>query len=277
MRRAGQIPGSRFARLIGRFAQFVGRVAPFGRRQSGTAACSSRGFPRVDLEEMAVAQLVHDLKNQLILLSGCADNLAEVVMGQADQEIAELRQCVDRAMQLTREILAVPEPPSGLRRPVDLNQIVASIAEMISPIAADRVLVRLRLSPVPVPVLAEPRELERIVLNLALNACDAITGEGELTLETAVVRPQDGGRFRWLSSRPVGRLTVIDSGRGMTPELRARIFEPFFSTKETGTGVGLSSVAFTVRQLHGTVVADSQPGRGASIIVTLPLATVPRS
>ena len=221
---------------------------------------------------MAVTQLVHDLKNRLILISGCADNLAEVVTGQADQEIADLRQCVHRAMLLTREILAAAAPPAGVRPSIDLNGVVVSIAEMISPVAADRVLLRLRLSAVPVPVAAELRALERIVLNLALNACDAIAGEGVLTIETAVVRPQDGGRSGRFSSRPAVRLTVTDTGPGMRPEVRARIFEPFFSTKETGTGVGLSSVAFTVRQLHGTVVAETEPGRGTSIIITLPLA-----
>ena len=271
MRRAGQTPGLRSSRSIRRFAQFVGRfLPPFGRGQSQLPST-------VDLAEMAVAQLVHDLKNQLMLVSGCADNVAEVVTGQADQEIAEMRQSLDRAMLLAQEILAAAEPPSAFRRPVDLNQVVASIAEMMSPVAADRVLLQLRLSPEPVPVLAELRELERIVLNLALNACDAITGDGLLTIETAIVRPQEGGRFDRFSSRPAVRLTVTDTGRGMTPEIRARIFEPFFSTKETGAGVGLSSVAFTVRQLHGTVVAESKPGRGTSIIVTLPLAPAPRT
>ena len=272
MRRTGQISGPRSTGFIRRFTQFIGRFVTFGRSPSLTPAGSSGRPSRVDPAEMAVAPLVHDLKNQLILISGCADNLAEVVTGQADQEIADLRQCVDRAMRLTREILAAANEPSGVRRPVDLNQVVVSIAEMISAVAADRVLVRLRLSPMPVPVVAELRELERIVLNLALNACDAITGEGLLTIETAVVRPQEHRRFGRFSSRPTIRLTVTDTGHGMTPDVTARIFEPFFSTRETGTGVGLSSVAFTVRQLHGTMVAESHLGRGTSIIVTLPLA-----
>ena len=98
-------------------------------------------------------------------------------------------------------------------------------------------------------------------------------GEGVLTIATAVVdtssHPIDGivpGRYV--------RLTVSDTGSGLTPEVRARMFEPFFSTKDAGTGLGLSSVAFTARQLLGTVTVESEPGRGTSVTVILPFAAM---
>ena len=75
-----------------------------------------------------------------------------------------------------------------------------------------------------------------------------------------------------MQEAPYARLTVTDTGHGVTPDVRARMFEPFFTTKEAGTGLGLSSVAFTVRQLHGTVSVESEPNRGTSITVILPLS-----
>jgi signal transduction histidine kinase len=121
-------------------------------------------------------------------------------------------------------------------------------------------------------VVAELVELERILMNLALNARDAMAGEGVLTIETAVVDPSSNEASEVSLPPSRAHLIVSDTGHGMTPEIRARMFEPFFTTKDYGTGLGLSSVAFTVRQLGGTVLVESKPGRGTSVSVLLPLA-----
>jgi signal transduction histidine kinase len=144
---------------------------------------------------------------------------------------------------------------------------------MMSRVAGNKIQIKLHVAPVPVMVVAEFIELERIVLNLVLNSLDAIDGEGVITIETEAVQNPSPSRVEGMREAPYARLTVTDTGRGVSPEVRARMFEPFFTTKEAGTGLGLSSVAFTVRQLHGAVSVDSEPGRGTSITVIFPLKT----
>ena len=227
----------------------------------------------VDLGDLAVAQLVHDVRNQLTVIVSCADHLATVVpTGWSSPELAHLRQCAARASVLTREILLAVRPQFSARRPLDLNHVVAAAVEMMSLVAGDGITTKLHLAPVPVMVVAEFIELERIIFNLALNSLDAMAGEGVITIETEAVRSPSPSRVEGMQEAPYARLTITDTGHGVSAEVRARMFEPFFTTKEAGTGLGLSSVAFTVRQLHGTVSVESEPNRGTSITVILPLA-----
>ena len=120
------------------------------------------------------------------------------------------------------------------------------------------------------PISADIVQIERILVNLVLNAADAMPDGGALVIETALipVAPGPGG-----AKASQVQLTVTDSGAGMTPEVKGRIFEPLFTTKPRGTGLGLTSVAYTVRQLEGTIAVDSGPNRGTTVTVTLPLHT----
>jgi signal transduction histidine kinase len=207
-----------------------------------------------------IAQLIHDLRNQLTVILGCVEDLAAVVpQGQADREIAELSCRIEQASRLTHELLASARPRPAAPHAVDLNDVIGPVVETLSRTHGDRVRLRLRVCAEPVRVLAHPDDLERILVNLALNGIDAMSGNGMLTIQTAVVGPH-------------ARLIVTDTGSGVTPEVKAHMFEPFFTTKPTGTGLGLSSVAFAVRRLHGVVSVDSEPGRGTSITVIFPLA-----
>jgi signal transduction histidine kinase len=262
--------------LTSHLKQLIRRLFRSRERASSKAAPAPRGLSsRIDLGDLAVAQLVHDLRNQLTVIIACADNLAAVVEDSqsARQQLTDLQHSAERAAVLAREILLAARPRFANRRPIDLNQVVRAVGEMLSRIMGPGIRVRLQVSPDPVQVSAEVVELERIVINLALNARDAMGGEGVLTITTAVVdtssHPIDG----IVSGRYV-RLTVSDTGSGLTPEVRARMFEPFFSTKDAGTGLGLSSVAFTARQLLGTVTVESEPGRGTSVSVILPFAAM---
>jgi signal transduction histidine kinase len=259
-----------------RLTQLIRRLVRSRDRAASHATLAPRGpSSRIDLGDLAVAQLVHDLRNQLTVIIASADNLAAVVEDSQDarQQLTDLQHSAERAAVLAREILLAARPRFANRRPIDLNQVVRAVGEMLSRIMGPGIRVRLQVSPDPVQVSAEVVELERIVINLALNARDAMGGDGVLTITTAVVdtssQPIDGivpGRYV--------RLTVSDTGSGLTPEVRARMFEPFFSTKEAGTGLGLSSVAFTARQLLGTVTVESEPGRGTSVSVILPFAAM---
>jgi two-component system, cell cycle sensor histidine kinase and response regulator CckA len=226
---------------------------------------------RVDLGDLAVGQLVHDLRNQLTLIVGCADSLATLVPTGASRELVQLRQCAARASVLSREILLATRPQFAARRPLDLNHVVAPAVEMLSRVAGDAIQMKLHLAPVPVMVIAEFIELERIILNLVLNSLDAMRDEGAITIETEAVRSPSPSRLEGMQDAPYARLTVTDTGHGVSADVRGRMFEPFFTTKEAGTGLGLSSVAFTIRQLHGTVSVESEPNRGTSVTIFLPL------
>jgi signal transduction histidine kinase len=225
--------------------------------------------PAIDPGDLTIAQFAHDLRNLMTVMIGCAECMHQhVPPGKADREFRELIQAAERASMLTQELLLTMRPRSIARSQVDLNQVVGSAFDTIARLVGKTVRVRVRVSPEPAPVAADVVEVERVLLNLALNARDAMPEGGVLTVETVVVdnpshqRSEVGGRHV--------RMTVSDTGRGMTPDVRARIFEPFFTTKETGTGVGMSSVAFTVRQLQGTLSVESQPNGGTSVIVELP-------
>jgi signal transduction histidine kinase len=211
-----------------------------------------------------VAQLVHDLRNQLMVVLGCAENLVWLMpTGQARKEIADLFTCAERASLLARQLLLGARAESADRNVIDLNQVVARAAPLLSRALSERIILRLRLSEEAMPILADVMEIERVLLNLALNARDAMGSAGVLTIETEVV----------CDPEPHAWMTVTDTGCGLTPEVRGRMFEPFFTTKESGTGLGLSSVTMTVELLQGALAVESEIGRGTSISVILPLAT----
>jgi signal transduction histidine kinase len=262
---------SRFFRFLRRLKQHLFGV---GQPSKADAPPLPSNELTPELRNPAIAQFVHDLKNQLTILLSHAENVGLVVVtGEADEEIAELRRAAERSLALTQNLLLAAQRRSTARRAIDLNEIVRATVETLAPLTADRISVRLQLPPVPVRIAAEPFELERILLNLALNACDAMADEGVLTIETAVVHGRLSGEGEGPRRGPYARLTVTDTGPGMSPEIKNRIFDPFFTTKEKGTGLGLSSVAHTVRQLQGTIFVESQRGQGTSVIVILPLTT----
>jgi signal transduction histidine kinase len=240
-------------------------------RRSETAGADDDLPPGIDPGDLAIAQFAHDLRNLMTVMIGCAEVMyQQVPPGKADREFRELRQAAERASMLTRELLLAARPASSPRGTVDLNQIVGSAFDTITRLAGEKIRVRLRVSADPAMVTADVVDVERILLNLALNGRDAMPDGGVLTIETIVVdNPADDDSA---VGGPHVRMVVSDTGRGMTPEVRARIFEPFFTTKETGTGVGMSSVAFTVRQLQGALSVESQPNGGTSVIVDLPCA-----
>ena len=217
-----------------------------------------------DPPDPAFAQLVHDLRNQLTVMIACTESLAWTVpRGVADAEIAELRACLDRTMALSTALLDQRRTAAAPAGVVDLNAVIGTATHTLTRVTRDRIALRSRRSPEPLPVRADAADIERILLNLALNAVDAMAGVGVLTIETSA------GDM----PLPHAVLTVTDTGSGIPADLQPRIFQPSFSTKPAGTGFGLSSVALTVRQLRGTIEVESEQGRGTSIIVTLPLAT----
>jgi two-component system, cell cycle sensor histidine kinase and response regulator CckA len=218
----------------------------------------------------AIILLVHDLRNLLNVINMCAASIHDKVPhGHADLEFAELQRSIDLATDLVRRFLGPGHQTSISRSPQDLNQIIIRASETLAWIVGRAIHVTLRTSRNPLLVIVDAIEVERLLINLGMNARDAMPDGGRLIIETDLV-DVDNKADRALV--PMARLRVRDTGLGMTPEVKARIFEPFFTTKATGTGLGLNSVAFTVGQLRGTLSVESETGAGTSVTVHLPLA-----
>ena len=226
----------------------------------------------MNLGDLGVAQFVHDVRNHLSLIILSAERLLQsATQNESVADLLELRQSAERASLLARELLTAARPRLVARDRLDVNEVIAHTVARPG-LLGRRIRLQLRLSPTPVIVSAEPLELERILLNIVLNAREAMPAGGTMTVETTVIHHSASASIEGLTAGPFVRVIVRDTGVGMEPEVKDRIFEPFFTTKKAGTGLGMSSVGFTVRQLQGIVSVESRPGRGTSVSVFLPWA-----
>jgi signal transduction histidine kinase/ActR/RegA family two-component response regulator len=215
--------------------------------------------------------IAHDFNNLITVITGYTQ-LALMRADPTTPEAADLRQVVeasDRAATLTHQLLAFSRKQVLQPTVLDLGDVARGIAPMLQRIIGEHIELRLEASGPLARIRADRGQLEQVLLNLAVNARDAMPEGGVLTIATGNV-PEIAQRS---PSRAVS-LIVSDTGIGMTDEIRDRIFEPFFTTKEPGkgTGLGLSTVYGIVNQSGGTVAVDSVPGGGTSFTITLPAA-----
>ncbi len=228
----------------------------------------------------AVGQLAggvaHDFNNLLAVMMGYSDLLArEVGPSQvAARRVKAIREAVDRAAALTRQLLIFSRNQPVETKICDLNGILHGMEEMLTRLIGENVRLVLATKPTLPGVRADPRQLEQVILNLAVNARDAMPEGGKIIIETAEVS-LDGNYARTHPEAAPGPhvvLTVTDTGTGMDPETASRIFEPFFTTKGPGkgTGLGLASVYGIVKRFGGHATVYSEPGRGAAFRVYLP-------
>ncbi len=197
------------------------------------------------------------------------------------RDVEEIIKAGTRAADLTRQLLAFTR--QQFRRPevLDLNGVVSGMERMLRRSAGDDNELALRLHPERLEVNADRSQLEQVLINLVLNARDAITGGGRVTIETAPVELDAAYARRHtdvaIPTGPYVLLAVTDTGCGMPPEVQARAFEPFFTTKPVGqgTGLGLSTVYGIVKQNEGFIWAYSEVGRGTVFKVYLPRVTAP--
>ena len=238
--------------------------------QAAPAPLSTTRASGLDLNNPEVLQLVHDLRNQLMVLTVGADAIQTGMAHDPAGRLSELQHAAEQAVLLLNAILADEHPPPAARRVVDGNEVVRRTARTLSHLKDDAVHLRLDLWTEPLRVAAVPGTLDRVLLNLVLNALDAMPEGGILTIETAVAHaPGPVGAMRPGS---YARLTVSDTGCGMHVDVKDRIFDAFFTTKQNGTGLGLHSVAVAIQQLQGRIAVESEPGHGTSVTVMLPLA-----
>lgn len=225
--------------------------------------------------------IAHDLNNALTAIAGYAElALGEVASDHAARaDVEEIRRAAERAGSVTRQLLAFSRKQLLEPRVFDLNETIASIARLLARLLGADVEVQTRLSGAMLPVLGDPGQVEQAVINLAVNARDAMPGGGKLVLATAL-EAVDEAFSRSHLPMPAGQyvvLRVTDSGHGMTRETLARIFEPFFTTKDVGkgTGLGLSMVYGTLKQIGGFIFADSEINRGTTFRLYFPQAAAP--
>jgi PAS domain S-box-containing protein len=224
--------------------------------------------------------IAHDLNNALTAIAGYAElALGEVASDHpARGDVEEIRRAAERAGSVTRQLLAFSRKQLLQPRVFDLNETIAAISRLLARLLGAGVEVQTRLAGAPLPVLGDPGQVEQAVINLAVNARDAMPDGGKLVLATAreVV---DEAFARSHPPMPAGEylvLRVSDSGHGMPRETQARIFEPFFTTKDVGkgTGLGLSMVYGTLKQIGGFIFVDSEIDRGTTFQLYFPPAAV---
>ena len=235
----------------------------------------------------AIGQLAggvaHDFNNQLCAITAFAESLEELAAEETQKRFAQniLRSC-QRSADLTRKLLAFARKGSLVSEPVDLHQIILEVVSLLKHTLDKRIVLRTRLAAERWVVEGDPTQLENALMNLAINARDAMPGGGLLAFETRI-RTLDDAICRTMpyEINPGTYLEVAltDTGTGMEPETLQHIFEPFFTTKGLGqgTGLGLASVYGTVNQHHGYIQVYSTPGHGACFKLYLPLGggTVP--
>jgi PAS domain S-box-containing protein len=220
--------------------------------------------------------IAHDFSNLLTVIIGYSQFLLGRLSGDEVSHgfVSEIKKSADRATALTRQLLAFSRRQLLQPREIDLNTVVADMSKLLHRLIGEDVHLATRLDPQLHKVRADPGQVEQVILNLAVNARDAMPTGGNLTIETRNVHLDESYASTHVDVRPgqYAMLAVSDSGLGMSPEVKARIFEPFFTTKEVGkgTGLGLATVYGVVKQSGGHVEVYSEQGKGTSFKVYLP-------
>jgi PAS domain S-box-containing protein len=283
----------RFLRADGEYAQVIDRGL-IARDESGRA-CRMLGTMadvterRRAEEKLAQAQrmeavgrlaggIAHDLNNMLTAIVGYSTFVEQGLAGDASAraDVREIRRAADRSASLTRSLLAFARREIIQPHALDLHAVIRDLERMLRPALGESIEIDVQLAPGQAIVFADRARLEQVLLNLALNARDAMPGGGRLSIATSTVALGPDAAHRHpgidINRGSYHRLTITDTGHGMDRETLSRIFEPFYTTKPAGegTGLGLSTVYGTVKQAGGFVWAYSEPGHGSTFSVYLP-------
>jgi signal transduction histidine kinase/ActR/RegA family two-component response regulator len=226
------------------------------------------------------AGVAHDFNNVLSVIISHADLVLrdQAVSTDSRESVEEIRAAARRAADLTRQLLAFSRQQILQPQHADLSQIVAGVAKMLRRLIGEDLELQLSLAPNLDTVLVDPGQIEQVIVNLVVNARDAMPDGGTVTIETSnVYLGKSAAEAVGVEPGPYATLVVSDDGIGMDAATRARIFEPFFTTKEPGkgTGLGLATVFGIVKQSGGAVTAQSAVGRGATFRTYFPRVAAP--
>jgi signal transduction histidine kinase/ligand-binding sensor domain-containing protein/ActR/RegA family two-component response regulator len=218
--------------------------------------------------------VAHDFNNLLTVIKGNAElALSDLEsMDAVREEVEEIERAAERASSLTRQLLAFSRKQILKPQQLSLNEMVVEVGRMLRRTVGEDIELEISLDPSLGLVRADPGQIEQVLLNLVVNARDAMPRGGKLVVTTKNVSAGDVRDLPDAEDVPYVAITVADNGTGMEPEVRDRVFEPFFTTKEQGkgTGLGLSTVYGSVKQSGGFVVVDSTLGVGSTFGVYLP-------
>jgi two-component system cell cycle sensor histidine kinase/response regulator CckA len=216
--------------------------------------------------------IAHDFNNLITVLIGYSDELIEEAPDGSPAHTAAVavRRAAERASGLTQQLLSFSRRQTLVSHTVDLNRIITHMEDMLRRLLGPEIRLDIRLQPTLAAINADESQISQVVMNLVVNARDAMPKGGTLTIETTNI--ELGEEHLEVIPGPHILLTVADTGFGMTADVRDRLFEPFFTTKERGhgTGLGLSMVHGIVRQCSGHIVVDSKPGSGTRFLVYFP-------
>jgi PAS domain S-box-containing protein len=257
---------------------------------NGTIAIDSDVTDRKLLEEQfrrsqgleAVGRLAggvaHDFNNLLTVINGYCETLIEEAAAHPElvEYAKEIQYAGNRAASLTSQLLTFGRRQVSQPRLVDLNEVVKRSIQLVQRVIGEDVEVVTKLDPAACRVMVDPGHIDQVIMNLVVNARDAMSSGGRLTIETARTELDEHYTERHIGVEPGSYclLAISDSGVGMTAEVKSRLFEPFFTTKPVGkgTGLGLSIVYGIVKQSRGEIGVYSEPGKGTTFKIYLPLA-----
>ncbi|HET7226448.1 MAG TPA: response regulator [Candidatus Eisenbacteria bacterium] len=224
--------------------------------------------------------VAHDFNNLLTVILGYGNLLLDQLSENPPllQEVDEIKRAATRAASLTQQLLAFSRKQLLSARVVDLNADLDGLSSMLQHVVGENVALELRLQPGLGHVRVDPGQIEQVIMNLAINARDAMGERGTLTVSTRNVELDEARALaRGVSPGRYVRIEVRDTGHGMDAATLGRLFEPFFTTKEPGkgTGLGLSTAYGIVRQSGGSIYAESAPGLGSAFRILLPRVDEP--
>jgi len=225
------------------------------------------------------AGVAHDFNNILtVILGNTSTQLRNPRLDKKlTSSLTQVQRAAERATGLTRQLLAYSRKQIIQRRPLALNEVVEQTVAMLRRLIGEHIALDMQLAPDLPPIFADPSNVEQVIMNLALNARDAMPDGGKLTLATTRVEIDKASRARNPESQlgPYICLAVKDTGYGMDAATVGRIFEPFFTTKDPGqgTGMGLATVYGVLKQHGGWIEVDTAPGRGTAIRTFFPLSS----
>jgi PAS domain S-box-containing protein len=234
-----------------------------------------RQAQKMDAVGRLAGGVAHDFNNLLMVINGYTEVLLEQLQTGSDMhhKVQSIQQAADRAATLTRQLLAFSRKQLLELKVIDVNAVIADMERLLRPLIGENIELVTRLSPDAGRTRADAGQIEQVIMNLVVNAKDAMPEGGKLTVQSSDVTVRHNlGERRFIQPGRYAVISVSDTGHGMDKETQSRIFEPFFTTKEKGkgTGLGLSTVYGIVKQSNGYVFAQSQLAAGTTFYVYLP-------